>query len=516
MKRLLLILPLLAFVYCEPAENHPPLQDPLADLLDESLKPFYYGVASGDPLHNAVILWTKVSPNDSLPIIKVDWEIATDQDFTQVIMSGTQQTTPDDGYTVKVDADKLKPGTRYYYRFNYEGAYSPVGKTMTAPQNGADSLKFGVVSCSNYEFGAFNAYGALAERSDINAILHLGDYIYEYGQKVYGDSTTGRFHQPPHEILSLEDYRTRYAQYRLDKDLRAVHQAHPFITIWDDHEIANNAYKDGAQNHQADKEGSYMTRREIARKVYYEWLPVRESPQLYRSFDFGNMAELIMLDERLAGRTAPVDSVSDPSIAAESRAMLGQPQLDWFQAQLAGSDARWKVIGNQVIFSYLDWGFPTFSINLDSWDGYPRERTRIIENIRDNDIDNVVFVTGDTHTSWALEVTDDPFSDYARNGAIAVEYGAMSINSANSNERAGATDELVLAHEKTIVGAPKNPQLKYTNMRDHGYMELALYADKAVARWFYTPDRRVASREMIMGKELVTPVHTNQIIEPND
>jgi len=514
MNKLIPILLLLVVFACQKPVEYAKLVDPLSELHDASLKPFYYGVASGDPLQNAVILWTKVSPEDSLPSIDVRWEIAYDEGFAAKAMSGTVQTGPEDGYTVKVDAKGLKPGIRYFYRFVYDLTYSPVGRTMTATEGDTESLKFGVVSCSNYEFGPFNPYGAMAERADLNAVIHLGDYIYEYGTGRYGDRTTGRKHEPPHEILSLSDYRTRYAQYRLDKDLRDVHQAHPFITIWDDHEIANDAYKDGAQNHQEDKEGSYMTRREIAEKVYYEWLPVREGEHLYRSFDFGDMAELIVLDERLAGRTAPVDSVTDPSINDDSRAMLGQMQQNWFNAKLKDSEAKWKIIGNQVIFSYLNWGLPGFSINLDSWDGYPRERTEIIENIRTNKIENIVFVTGDTHTSWALEVTEDPFVDYKKNGAIAVEFGATSINSGNSNERAGANDQSVLAHERTLVNGPKNPHLKYTNMRDHGYMELALYQDRVLARWFYTPDRTIASREMILGKELMSPSGSNKIVDP--
>lgn len=513
MKKLALLLVLVVICSCQSKTSLPRLEDPLSDLLDPSLKPFYYGVASGDPLQDAVIIWTKVSPEDSLKSLLVDWEMATDKDFQSVVAEGNYKAEAERGYTVKIDVTGLEAGTRYYYRFKYDNAFSPVGRTMTATDDQAESLKFAIVSCSNYEFGPFNAYGALAERDDFNAVLHLGDYIYEYGARGYGDTTTGRFHMPPYEILSLSDYRTRYAQYRLDKDLREAHQMHPFITIWDDHEIANDAYKDGAQNHQSDKEGAFSTRREIAERVYYEWLPIRRSEHLYRSFDFGEMAELIMLDERLAGRTAPVDSVSDPNIADPSRAMLGEPQLSWFQERLSSSEATWKVIGNQVIFSYLDWGFPTFSINLDSWDGYPRERSEIINNIKENDLRNILFVTGDTHTSWALEVTDDPFGDYQTHGAIAVEYGTTSINSGNSNERQGATDESVKAHEKTIVGAPKNPQLKFTNMRDHGYLELALSRDEAIARWFYTPSRVKASREMILGMEKVTPLNSNKILD---
>ena len=428
-------------------------------------------------MQNAVIIWTKVTPKDSIPVIEVEYEIATDKAFENIISNGSTTTNPEQGYTVKIDVKSLQPASVYYYRFKSLDTYSITGKTKTAPDNGSESLNLAIVSCSNYEFGPFNGYGAIADRDDIDVVLHLGDYIYEYGARGYGDTTTGRFHMPPHEILTLSDYRTRYAQYRLDKDLREAHQNHPFIAIWDDHEIANDSYKDGAQNHQAN-EGDYITRKKIARKVYYEWLPVRMSNQLYRSFDYGNLADLIMLDERLEGRVAQVDSVNDPNIASAERTMLGSTQMKWFTNKLSESDAQWKIIGNQVIFSYLNWGFPTFDINLDSWDGYPAERSKIIEYIKSNEINNVVFVTGDTHSSWALEVTEDAFGDYKTTGAAAVEYGTTSINSGNSNDRAGATDEAVIAHEEYIAGSSINPHLKYTNLRDHGYLELALSKNK--------------------------------------
>ena len=497
---------------CSKPEQYAPLSDPLSDTYDESLKPFYHGVASGDPLHDAVIIWTKVTPEDSIPEIEVNYEMATDKDFENVISSGSMSTNPDKGYTVKIDVRSLEPATTYFYRFKSLDTYSITGRTKTAPKNGAEELKLAIVSCSNYEFGPFNGYGAIADREDLDVVLHLGDYIYEYGARGYGDTTTGRFHEPPHEILSISDYRTRYAQYRLDKDLREAHQNHPFITIWDDHEIANDSYKDGAQNHQAD-EGDYMTRKEIARKVYYEWLPVRESENLYRAFNYGDLADLIMLDERLAGRVAPVDSVDDPNIANTERTMLGGEQMEWFQKRLTESKAQWKIIGNQVIFSYLNWGFPTFDINLDSWDGYPAERTQIIDLIRSNSLEDIVFVTGDTHSSWALEVTEDAFGDYKKNGAVAVEFGTTSINSGNSNDRAGATDEAIIAHEEKIIGSSINPQLKYTNLRDHGYLELTLSNDEAKATWYYTPDKRLASREMTKAKTLISPTGSNKIIE---
>lgn len=487
-------------------------KDGIAKFYDSSLKPFYHGVASGDPLSDRVIIWTRVTPEDSLKAIDVEWEIAIDKDFKTIVNSGKLSTNPERDYTVKVDVDKLSPNTDYFYRFKALDSTSSVGQTNTTPVDMVDSLKFGVVSCSNYEWGYFNAYKKLAERKDIDAILHLGDYIYEYPVGGYGDTTIGRKHFPRHEIVSLQDYRLRYSQYRLDPDLRAAHQNHPFIAIWDDHEIANNSYTKGAENHQPE-EGDYQDRREAARKAYYEWLPVRPSDHLYRNFSYGGLVELIMLDERLAGRTVPVDSVQDPRFENEDRAILGKEQMQWFENTLQTTDAQWKVIGNQVIYSYLNWGHSTFNINLDSWDGYPAEQKKIAEFIKGNEIQNIIFVTGDTHSSWAFEVTVHPFSDYdpiSGQGAFAVEFGTTSVNSGNANER-HATDSVKL-HEQKITNTPVNPHLKYSNLRDHGYLLLSLYPDKAKADFYFVETVREPSDEQHLGKTVTVKSGSNRLI----
>lgn len=506
----LLLLFLCFLMACQPSEKYPKVEDPLAHLYDQQLKPFYYGVASGDPTASAVVIWTKLVPEDSLPEALVTWRMSADQSFDDVLQSGEIVVTPASGYTAKIDLQNLNEGETYFYQFEYKGQPSLVGRTKTAKSTTDVPLNFAVVSCSNYEFGPFNAYGAIAEREDIDAVIHLGDYIYEYGAKGYGDTTTGRFHLPEHEILSIEDYRTRYGQYRLDQDLQEVHQMHPFFTIWDDHEIANNAFKDGAENHQED-EGDYMTRKEIARKVYYEWLPIREQKQLYRTIQYGDLAELILLDERYVGRTEPVNNLEDPDIENEERTMLGEEQLDWFLAELKGSKAQWKIIGNQVIFSYLNWGYPTFNFNMDSWDGYPLEREIILKTIAQENIKDIVFITGDTHSSWALEVTADPTQEYAQKGAYAVEYGTTSVNSGNTNER-GIADEVIIAHEDKITNSEINPHLKYANLRDHGYLLLSLSENAAVAEWYYTPSRVVPSRAMVMAKRAITPAGSNRVL----
>lgn len=466
------------------SDQIPLLKEKTTHLQLASLAPFYHGVASGDPFSESVVLWTRVTPKTQLPLIEVEWEIGN-SNFTQVVAQGQVSTGPERDYTVKLIAEGLEPGTDYYYRFKALGKTSEIGHTRTAALT-SEELQFGVVSCSNVEFGYFNAYAALAEEN-LDAILHLGDYIYEYGAGGYGNKAFNRKNIPDHEILSLEDYRDRYAQYRLDPDLRAVHAQHAFIPIWDDHEITNNAYVNGAQNHQKN-EGSYDDRKAIAKQVYYEWMPIREGITHYRKFSFGSMADLFMLDERLAARTIQPDSLTDPQRTKSTHQLLGQKQMSWLKAGIQSSDAHWKIIGNQVIFSYSDWGHASFSRNMDAWDGYPREQAELTEFLKENGNGEVVFVTGDTHTAWAFEVTNDPFNGYNQSsgeGAVALEFGVTSITSGNSNER--FPTEQVLAHEKKISTAQLNPHLRYVNMRDHGYLKLSLTKETLKAEYKIVP-----------------------------
>ena len=470
---------LLIILSCTKTEKIPLFVEAVDPLKDETMAPFFHGVASGDPLYDQVIIWTRVTPKEKLESVDVKWEVAADRDFQKIIKNGTFSTNAKRDYTVKVDVGGLNVGTSYFYRFYAFDKHSMVGRTMTAPKN-AESISLGVVSCSNYEWGYFNAYGALAQEN-LNAIIHLGDYIYEYAGGDYGDSTINRVPLPNKELITLQDYRTRYSQYRLDKNLIAAHAMHPFINIWDDHEIANDSYKDGAQNHQPD-EGSYEERKRIARKVYYEWIPIREGEKHYRNFHFGELANLIMLDERLEARTAVADNLEDPTLLDSTRTMLGTEQRNWLLRNIQESDAHWEVIGNQVVFSYLNWGYEDFNINLDSWDGYPIEQQIISDVLREEE--NVVLITGDTHTAWAFEVTNKPQTSYNREtgeGAFAVEFGTTSISSSNANDR--SPDSVVLLHEKKIVNSDLNPHVKWTNMRDHGYMILSLDTERASAQW---------------------------------
>lgn len=471
---------------------------PLSNLYDPKLKPFYHGVASGDPLTDAVIIWTRIHAESDN--ITVTWQVAEDENFNSVVIAGENIAKPASDYTIKVDVKGLQPGKQYFYRFKSGDNYSPVGRTRTLPSGATEEVKFAVVSCSNWEFGYFNAYKQIAEK-ELDAVIHLGDYIYEYGIGTYGDTSLGKLHVPPYEIISLDDYRTRYSQYRLDPDLRKIHQMHPFISIWDDHEIANNAYETGAQNHQPN-EGSFEERKEAARQAYYEWMPVRDNQEHYRSFQYGELAQLIMLDERLAGRTEPAADTTSIATLPPDHTMLGKQQLSWFKDQLKKNNERWQIIGNQVVFSYLNYGTKDQNLNPDSWDGYPMERKEIVNLLAQEKIDNVIFLTGDTHASWAFEVTPNPFIKYDSAtgiGAVAVEFGTPSVNSANVDEKY-PTDSVKL-HEQTVI-KPLNPHLKYLNLRDHGYLMITLKAEEAIAQWFFINSVKEKTSEEFLGKTI--------------
>jgi alkaline phosphatase D len=358
-------------------------------------------------------------------------------------------------------------------------------------------LKLAVVSCANWEFGYFNPYARIAER-DVDAVVHLGDYIYEYATGKYGNKNSDRKNLPAHEIVTLSDYRTRYSQYHLDEGLRKVRQQHPFITVWDDHEVANDVYSLGAQNHQPD-EGDFMTRKEAAKKAYYEWIPIRENKKIYRTFQYGDLADLIMLDERLEGRVKPLDSLNDPAYKNEYRTMLGEDQVTWFERQLKDGKG-WKIIGNQVMFSPLDQsaGNPAQGVNLDSWGGYPLERNRSSDFIQSTKVRDVIFLAGDTHASWALEVINDPRTSTNKNSKtpFAIELGTTSISSGNANEY--ATDAEVIQREKKFMEL--NRHLKYTNQRDHGYLLLTITAKKAVAEWYFVDELLKITKAEHLGK----------------
>ncbi len=483
---------------------------------DESLKPFYHGVASGDPMADRVIIWTRVTP-ESQGSVAVTWKVATDPSLTQVVRTGIVTTNADRDYTVKVDVTGLNANTAYYYGFTALGKNSLVGRTKTTPTGDVSHLRFAVVSCNNYEGGYFSAFGRIADRSDLDAVVHLGDYIYEQAEGQYGAKsllTTGeRSVQPKNEIVTLQDYRQRYAHYRLDPDLRRAHQQHPFITVWDDHESANDANKDGAQNHQPETEGSWDVRKNVSRQVYEEWMPIRSAMPIYRVMPYGDLVDLIMIDTRIEGRDPQINDVTNPALYAPDRTLLGQTQREWLFEKLKSSKAKWKIIGNQIIFSEFNVGWASSpqlgtpqqleSIFLDIWDGYPAERQRVIDFITQNKIDNTVILTGDFHSSFAFDVAARPsaFSQGGPNynpatgaGSVAVEFATPSISSANFDENLDAQgaagfefqiNKPLPEQAGPFAGVNPNPHMKYVDLDRHGYFILDLTPEKAQADWYF-------------------------------
>lgn len=491
-----------------------------------ALKPFYHGVASGDPLPDAAIIWTRVTPDFFKDSIPVKWEVALDTGFLKIEATGQTIAVAAHDFTVKIDAKGLRAGCHHYYRFEALGNTSPVGRTKTpalahnparfvsaaamnkknqsypSPNN---QIRLAVVSCNNYEAGYFNGFARIAEITDLDAVVHLGDYIYEYGAHEYGDTSIhDRSHLPPHEILTLQDYRTRFAQYRLDPDLQAAHQTHPFICVWDDHEIANNAYADGAENHQPN-EGDYHHRQHVAIQAYFEWLPVREGISLYRQFSFGGLADVFMLDERVAGRSPQPPNTRSNNLKTD-RSMLGETQLAWLEMGLRQSTATWKIIGNQVLFSELNL-VPVASglfKNLDAWDGYPTERQHLKDFLGSEAVPNVIFATGDTHASWSFEVPFDfkQFQKKKSGKIVAHEFATPSVTSANFDEYKG--EKAVRFLEKMFASDGMNPHLRFLDLRHHGYLLLTLTPYDAVAEWRYMEDiRRRTDGEYVGEKQLL-------------
>jgi alkaline phosphatase D len=467
----------------------------LVPALDESLAPFYHSVASGDPTQTSVIIWTRITLFASVKKAEVNWEISEDKKFKKIIQSGKTETGYDKDFTVKVDVTGLREFTRYYYRFSYQGINSVTGETKTLPENPV-SFDIAFASCSNFQWGYFNNYRFMAEDTSIDLVVHLGDYIYEYAAKVYGHQNLERLHVPAHEIITTYDYRTRYSQYRLDADLAKAHQLKPFITTWDDHEFANNAYVDGALNHDAE-EGDYYERKNAAKQAYYEWLPVRENKnkELYRSFRAGKVFNLIILDTRIAGRTKQFHKSTDPGFNDSTRSIIGKPQFEWLTENLKGEQA-WNIIGNQVPFGpmYLPDEKFTGEKYWEGWDGYPFERNKLIGWMKKENIKNNVFVTGDYHSSFAFESDLNGTAETPDN--VGVEFIVTSVTSANDDEYEKRKAEIEKIKKLYLKN---NPHLKYLNNTDHGYVVLRVSPDKIKADFYYATT--ILSKEAEVRKE---------------
>jgi alkaline phosphatase D len=492
--------------------------------------PFGHGIAAGDPLADRVILWTRVTPSaDATPgsglgaPTEVGWEVAADEGFTQVVARGTTTTDPARDHTVKVDAAGLQPLTTYLYRFTALGVTSPVGRARTAPAVGAavDQLRFGVVSCSNWEGGYFSAYRHVAERDDLDWVLHLGDYVYEYGVGGYGPgSTFGRVHDPAHEMVSLEDYRRRHALYKTDPDLQHLHARYTVIATIDDHEVTDNSWADGAVNHQPATEGDYHARRAAAFRAYFEWMPIRvtgpaeEPERVWRRLAFGNLADLFMLDERtyrsqqlegLAGDLFLIDGERD----APGRTMLGDEQKSFLVGGLRQSEATWKLLGNGVMFAplalvdlpdvlgdlllslQLPAGVPV-ALNSDQWDGYRFEQRALTDVFAE--VGGVVVLTGDIHSSWATEIPVDPglYLPAVGGGSAGVEFVTPAVT---SDSFSAAIAGLGLPSPDQIVQLlplalrTSAPWFQYLEATRHGFGVFEVTPGHVQYDWHFISDR---------------------------
>jgi len=403
---------------------------------------FQHGVASGDPLTDRVILWTRVSTGAAVSV-DVFYEVALDTAFTKRVAAGTVTTDATKDFTVKVDATGLVAERTYYYRFRCMAQTSPAGRTKTLPAGDISHLRLAMASCANYAYGYFHIYKHIAARADLDAVIFLGDYIYEYGPGQYPPASVqvvGREWLPAHEILTLDDYRTRYKLYRSDPDLREAHRQHPWICTWDDHEVANDTYLTGAENHTEGAgpggEGSFVSRRAAAIQAYYEYLPIRGVggvAPMYRNFRFGSLAEVIVLDTRHEGRAEQL-LLADLASDSPARTMISATQESFLTSTLDASTSTWKLIAQQVMVApYTTKDSTKEPTYMDQWDGYPAARTRLYDTIEQHGGGNIVVLTGDIHASLACDLARDPFSSSynasSGAGSIAVEFVCAGVSS---------------------------------------------------------------------------------------
>lgn len=475
---------------------------------------FTHGVASGEPGANSVLLWTRYAAANDMALTA---ELSETADFARIAGGGTVTALGERDHTAKIIVDGLEPGRWYFYRFIApDGATSPIGRTRTLPQGPTAAFNLALVSCSNLPFGWFNAYGHAAARQDIDLVVHVGDYLYEYAPGDYPSikqAVPGRLIQPDHEIVSLADYRLRYAAYRSDPDLARLHALFPMIAQWDDHEFTNDAWKGGAENHN-DGEGEWAVRAATAERVYREWMPVADSR--WRHYQVGDLATIFLPETRVTGRDKQVEiddivrDGRDPAAALKAyaegayrdpaRQLMGGTQEKWLFDGLAASTragTRWQVCAQQIVMGSLftppeakDWfgadmapevrrrvesaqaaakaGLP---LNLDAWDGYPAARSRLLAAAQQADAD-FVTLSGDSHNGWAFDLSED-------GKPAGIEIGGHSVTSPGfENYTRGISEE---ARVGALLGS--SPQLKWANTRDRGYVSVAMTPEKVTANW---------------------------------
>ena len=488
---------------------------------------FAHGIASGDPLTDAVVIWTRLTPdNPNDGPVELTWEMDQSPNFKTVSASGKVTASAATNWTAKVDVRGLEPGRWYYYRFSVDIYTSPIGQTRTLPEGDINQARFAVVSCANWQHGFFNTYDHIARQNrktrQFDALIHLGDYLYEYGaDKIFGTdyAKMGRLHEPRHEIITLNDYRTRHAQYRTDPSLQALTAKMPMICIWDDHESSNDSWVTGAENHN-ENEGDWENRKAAALRAYYEWMPIRE-PQagkpreaIFRKFEWGNLLTLVALETRLMARSESYifdpyfEMISEPGGAEKfkteilgdpARQMLGDAQLDFLIDSLTSSKEAgkpWRLVANQIpmakintpdltphvneeamlniekvwsgIREFVELSRHTLPMYPDAWDGYPAARNRLYARLKEADVTDMLVLTGDAHEFWANDLTDD-------NGTqMGVEIGTSSVSSETLAAFLKDASE-----DYGLLMTQSNPDVRYYNLLTQGYIELTVKPDRA-------------------------------------
>ncbi len=495
---------------------------------------FTHNVASGEPGSDSMLLWTRYVSATGSPS-KVRAEVSESRDFAKIVTGGQMVTGPWRDHTVKVTVDGLQPGRTYFYRFIApDGTISPTGRTKTLPVGKTSKFNIAIFSCSNLGFGEFNAYGHAAARDDIDLVLHTGDYIYEYGRGGYdgGAKFAARIF-PSGEIMTLADYRLRYASYRSDPQLQALHANFPMIPNTDDHEGANDSWEGGAQNHTSD-EGDWSVRRNAAMQVWREWLPVGEQP--WKSYEIGDLATYFRTDSRMIARTKPYGAgdmmrAPDPAKAfAEFRdgawqdpssTMFGTEQESWLSHQFARHKATWAVLGSGTNMGYnytpeeaMNWfgnDVPDFRksyvrqgiaaakaglpYNLDNWGGYPQARSRILGAAQKSDLDLVV-VTGDSHNAWAFDLPEG-------GRPAGVEFGGHSVSSPGLESATMGVDPKRIASD---ILARNKQELRYVDTSNRGYMHLSLTPKAATNEWVFM--------DTVKDLSLKTKASTKMLVRP--
>ncbi|GHH99558.1 alkaline phosphatase D family protein [Neobacillus kokaensis] len=464
--------------------------------------PFTLGVASGDPLSDGVVLWTRLAPDPlnggGMPphSVPVKWEVAADPYFRSIVQRGTELARPELGHSIHVEVSGLKANHEYFYRFKSGSEISPTGKTKTLPKagKGISQLKFAFVSCQQFEHGYYTAYQHLA-KEELDLVFHLGDYIYEYGPNEYiAASGNVRTHSGP-EIKTLVDYRNRYAQYRSDTHLQAAHAAFPWIVTWDDHEVENNYANIIPEKGQSVEE--FIIRRAAAYQAYYEHMPLRKSslPQgadmkIYRQFEYGDLASFLVLDTRQYRddqANGDKSSPQTPESLDPKRTLLGTEQEEWLFNQLDHSKTKWNVLAQQIFFAQRNYGTATSpKFSMDAWDGYPAARQHVLDYAKENQLNNLIVLTGDVHANWASNLLEDFNDDNSR--IFGAEFVGTSITSGgNGADKRADTDK--------ILGL--NPNIKFFN-DFRGYVRCQVTPD----RW--QADYRVVPYVSAQGADIST------------